>query len=109
MKSVLLLVVLAASCERPAPSVVISDPVVVPPPDPLPVQVEPEPEPEPDPEPEIEPDCSSACLNLRKLGCEVAADTPEGSKCEEICGNSFQIPALAWDVAALTRIETCTR
>lgn len=107
MKSVLLLVVLAASCERPTPSVVISDPVVVPPPDPLPAQVEPEPE--PDLELESEPDCSSACLNLRKQGCSVAANTPEGSKCEEICENSFHIPALAWDVAALTRTETCPR
>lgn len=96
MKSLLLLVVLTASCERPAPA----DPVVVPPPDPLPVPVELEPE---------LPNCASACLNLRKQGCPVAADTPEGSKCEEICENSFQLSALAWDVEALTVTEICPR
>lgn len=107
MKTVLLFVLLAASCERPKPVVVISDPVVVPPPDPLPVQVEIEPEQEPE---QIVPvTCTSACLNLRKQGCPVAADTPEGSKCEEVCENSFQISALAWDVEALTRTETCPR
>jgi len=107
MKIVLLFLVLSASCERPAPAVVISDPVIVPPPDPFPVQVEPEPEPEP--EPMVPANCTSACLNLRKQGCSVAADTPEGSKCEEICENSFQISALAWEVEALTRTETCPR
>lgn len=108
MKTVMMMMVLfATNCERPEP-VVISGPVVVPPPDPQPTPVEEEPEPEPEREaPKLS--CGTACLNLQLLGCEVAADTPEGSKCKEICENSFQIPALAWDVEALTRTETCPR
>lgn len=106
MRSVVVLilsssVLLAANCERVEPAA--PDPVVVPP-DPLPTPVEGDPEPEPEKPPV---GCFSACLNLRVHGCEVAADTPEGSKCEEICENSFQIPALAWDVDALTTTEVC--
>lgn len=104
MRSVLVLilsssVLLAANCERVEPAA--PEPPVVPPPDPLPTPVEIEPE-EPTPV-----GCFSACLNLRARGCEVAADTPEGSKCEDICENSFQIPAMAWDVEALTTTEVC--
>lgn len=106
MKTLLMMVVLfAANCERPKP-VVISDPVVVPPPDPTPTPVEEEPPAEPE---ALPASCGTACLNLSRLGCEAAADTPEGSKCQEICENSFQIPALAWDVEELTKTEKCPR
>ena len=103
MKSVLLLAVLAfaSNCERPSPAVVISDPVIVPPPDPLPTPID---------EELLEAptfSCVSACTHLRNIECPVAAETPEGSKCEEVCENSFQIPALAWDVEGLTTTETC--
>jgi len=98
LMSVMLFVV---NCERPKP-VVISDPVIVPPPPTDQTIVE-----EEIPEPVLT--CGTACLNLSLLDCAVAADTPEGSKCQEICENSFQIPELAWDVKELTNTETCPK
>lgn len=29
--------------------------------------------------------CGSSCEHLRKLGCDLAKDTPRGKKCEEWC------------------------
>jgi hypothetical protein len=72
---------------------------ITPPPDPIPVVVEPE---------ELEVSCRTACDNQRSLGCELGRDTPEGSTCEEICGNSMSVPAMAWDVSALTYSKGCS-
>lgn len=93
---------LAANCERP---IAPAEKPVVPPPDPVPVVVDPEPLPDPEPSPDLKPTCGSVCGSQKNMGCTV--ETPEGSSCEEVCLNSFQIPALAWDLESLSSSTVC--
>lgn len=60
-------------------------------------------------EPKPEFTCETACENLRGLRCPEARDTPEGSKCEDVCENSFEvgIPQFEWDLQHETTTTEC--
>ena len=98
MKAFLLICAVALYACDPKPT----PPVPPSPPDP----VEPGPGPEPVPD---RSDCSTACENLRDLGCEVGQNTAEGSTCEDVCNNSFEagITQLQWDVVKLSNASEC--
>lgn len=53
--------------------------------------------------------CETACANLRELACPEAEDTPEGSTCEDVCQNSFEvgIELYEWNVEQLTTATSC--
>lgn len=53
--------------------------------------------------------CITACNRMRELGCEEGQSTPDGSSCEEVCENSFQvgISQFEWDLRETTTAASC--
>lgn len=69
-------------------------------PDPIPIEPVPV-----DPVPATS-DCSTACDNMRRLGCEEGETTDEGATCEMWCENAARSPA-PLPVACMTRAQSC--
>lgn len=52
--------------------------------------------------------CSTACENMRLLGCEVGKPSPKGASCETVCDNVHVNNAGAgFPVGCLTRARSC--
>lgn len=51
--------------------------------------------------------CSSYCENAANLGCAFSAPTPEGTTCEQVCGNVQGSGVISWNLACRTTAATC--
>lgn len=64
------------------------------------------------PEPPLDPEdpnatCSTACANMREMGCAGWLQTPKGSYCEDVCENTAKAGGVAWPVSCLSSAKSC--
>lgn len=50
--------------------------------------------------------CAEVCDRLRELSC-IDGPTPEGARCEEVCGNIMDSGFLVWDLDCRARAVSC--